>query len=369
MGGILLAPLPPVPFIDRKTLSVLSTTLAVAAVLWLLWAARLPVLAFLFAMFFAYLLEPAVRWAEKRVGGSRARAILVIYLALIAAIAGAIAIAAPRIARDAPALAKTLPAIADQVSSGDIAFQIGRSQGWSYQTRAAAKNWLHAHREDVTAIVKSVGARVAEVSANLGWVLLIPILAIFFLKDRGELGDAALSFVRGDRERQFWRSVLNDVDRMLAHYIRAQLLLAMAAMVAYTTFLTAMGFPSGFGLGVLGGFLEFIPFVGPAITAGLILLVGIFTGYPHWLIVIVFLIVWRGLQDYVNAPYIMGHGLELHPLAVLFGILAGGEVAGLPGIFLSIPVMAALRILWRHVQFRGAPAEASASAPRRTSAR
>ena len=340
--------------IDRKTLSVLSTTLIVAAVLWLLWAARLPVLTFLFAMFFAYLLEPAVRWVERRVGGSRGRAILIIYLALVAVIAGAIAVAAPRVARDAPALAKTLPAIADQISSGDIAFQIGRSQGWSHQTRQAAANWLRAHRDDLTAIVQSVGARVAEVSANLGWVLLIPILAIFFLKDKGRLGDAILAFVSGDAERAFWRNVVNDLDRMLAHFIRAQLLLAMAAMIAYTTFLAAMQFPAPFGLGVLGGFLEFIPFIGPAITAVLLLLVGIFTGYPHWIIVLVFLAVWRGIQDYVNTPYLMGEGLGLHPLAVIFGVLAGGEVAGLPGVFLSIPVMAALRIVWHHWQVRGA---------------
>ncbi|PYS25101.1 MAG: hypothetical protein DMG11_23575 [Acidobacteria bacterium] len=59
-----------------------------------------------------------------------------------------------------------------------------------------------------------------------------------------------------------------------------------------------------------------------------------------------FWLVWRGVQDYVNTPYVMGEGLDLHPLLAIFAILVGGEVAGVTGIYLSIPVVAALRILW-----------------------
>jgi predicted PurR-regulated permease PerM len=70
-------------------------------------------------------------------------------------------------------------------------------------------------------------------------------------------------------------------------------------------------------------------------------------GYPHWVVLIVFLGVWRLIQDYVSSPRIMGHSMELHPLAAIFGVMAGGEVAGILGIFLSIPVMASLRIVFR----------------------
>jgi predicted PurR-regulated permease PerM len=69
--------------------------------------------------------------------------------------------------------------------------------------------------------------------------------------------------------------------------------------------------------------------------------------FPHWLALIVFLGVWRLIQDYVTSPRIMGHSMELHPLAAIFGVMAGGEVAGILGIFLSIPVMASLRIVFR----------------------
>lgn len=74
--------------------------------------------------------------------------------------------------------------------------------------------------------------------------------------------------------------------------------------------------------------------------------VAFLTGYSHLLVLFIFLVIWRLLQDYVNSPRILGDKLKLHPLAVLFGVLAGGEVAGVIGVFLSIPVLATIRILW-----------------------
>ena len=99
-------------------------------------------------------------------------------------------------------------------------------------------------------------------------------------------------------------------------------------------------------LGVAGGVLEFIPVVGPLAAAGVILAVAFFTG-SHFLIVAIFLGVWRIVQDYITSPRLMGKSVELHPLAALFAILSGAEVAGVIGVYLSIPVAATLRIFWR----------------------
>jgi predicted PurR-regulated permease PerM len=97
----------------------------------------------------------------------------------------------------------------------------------------------------------------------------------------------------------------------------------------------------------VGGMLEFIPVVGPLVAAIVIMGVAALMGYGHWIALIVFLGVWRLIQDYVSSPRIMGHSMELHPLAAIFGVMAGGEIAGILGIFLSIPVMASLRIFFR----------------------
>jgi predicted PurR-regulated permease PerM len=69
--------------------------------------------------------------------------------------------------------------------------------------------------------------------------------------------------------------------------------------------------------------------------------------YQHWILLLVFLGSWRIVQDYVVSPRVMGKSMELHPLAAIFGVMAGGEIAGVLGVYLSIPVMATLRIVWR----------------------
>jgi len=106
--------------------------------------------------------------------------------------------------------------------------------------------------------------------------------------------------------------------------------------------------PFSFAIAAIAGILEFIPLVGALASAILIMGIAIVTGYKHWLIILIFLAVWRGLQDYVSSPLLMGRGLKLHPFAVILGVLIFGEVAGTVGIFLSVPIMASLRIVWKN---------------------
>ena len=137
---------------------------------------------------------------------------------------------------------------------------------------------------------------------------------------------------------------------MLAGYIRAQLVLAGLSLLVYTVGLLALRVPYAIILGMVGGAMEFIPVAGPLIAALVIFGVAFLTGYHHLLLLALFLALWRLVQDYVNSPRIMGGKLKLHPLAALFAILAGGEISGVIGVYLSIPIMAALRILWRRWQ-------------------
>jgi predicted PurR-regulated permease PerM len=134
---------------------------------------------------------------------------------------------------------------------------------------------------------------------------------------------------------------------MLAHFIRAQLTLALLTFVMYSAVLAMMRMPYALVLGTVGGLLEFIPVLGPLTAAVAIVSVALLMGYPHWVALVIFLGVWRLIQDYVSSPRIMGQSMELHPLAAIFGVMAGAEVAGILGIFLSIPVMASLRIVFR----------------------
>ncbi len=184
--------------------------------------------------------------------------------------------------------------------------------------------------------------------AKQAWLfIVVPILSIFFLKDGRAFGELLLSLVQSRPQRELLEGVLNDLNQMLAHFIRAQLTLAALTLVAYSAFLGAIRVPYALVLGTTGGLLEFIPVVGPLAAAIIIMSVALLLTYKHWIVLLVFLGLWRLLQDYVTSPRIMGKSMELHPLAAIFGVMAGGEIAGILGIFLSIPVMASLRIVFR----------------------
>jgi predicted PurR-regulated permease PerM len=332
--------------IDVRTSRVLFTVLLFALALGFLYIARRTLIAFLFAIFFAYLVDPAVSKIEKRARG-RGRAIAFIYVLLVTMLVTFFFFVGPQIARQAQRLSESLPKLLETVSSGQIAEQIGKEQGWSVHTRQQLSELLSNHRGDLLALVQRAGLRVAEVAKQAWLLIAVPILAAFFLKDGRVFGEVLLSFVHSRPQREFLEGVLGDLNQMLAHFIRAQLTLAAFSLVVYIAFMELTRVPFALVLGTAGGILEFIPVVGPLVAAALIFGVAILMSYPHWLILLIFLGAWRMVQDYVISPRIMGKSMELHPLAAIFGVLAGGEIAGVLGIYLSIPVMASLRIVWR----------------------
>jgi predicted PurR-regulated permease PerM len=189
--------------------------------------------------------------------------------------------------------------------------------------------------------------RVADVAKHAWLLIVVPLLSIFFLKDGRAFSELLLELVQSRLQRELLQGVLSDLNQMLAHFIRAQLSLAALTLLMYSGVLGVMRVPYALVLGTMGGLLEFVPVVGPLVAAVTIVSVALLMGYSHWIVLIVFLGIWRLVQDYVTSPRIMGQSMELHPLAAIFGVMAGGEVAGILGIFLSIPVMASLRIVFR----------------------
>ena len=339
--------------LDSRTSRVLITALLFAVVFGFVYAARRTLILFLFAIFFAYLINPAVLRLEKLVRG-RVRAIAVIYLLLLIGLAVFGFLVGPRIARQSARLGQALPGLMDKASAGQISGSIGQmavdfghQHGFSDATQNFIQNFLKNHRDDLFSLGQRIGVRAAE-SAKEIWVLfLVPILAIFFLRDGSSFHEVLLATVQSRTQREFLQDVLRDMNQMLAQFIRAQLTLAALSFLAYSSVLGALRMPYALMLGTAGGAMEFVPVVGPLVAGAAMIVVAILTGYPHWPLVLLFLILWRVVLDYVISPRIMGASVELHPLAALFGILAGGEIAGVLGVYLSIPVMASLRIVWR----------------------
>jgi len=333
------------PLADARTARVIITVLLFALGLGFLYAARQTLVAFLFAIFFAYLMSPLVSYLERLLHG-RGRAIAVIYVLLLGLVVLFFVSTGPRIARESSRLGQSLPALS-RLSSGQIAEQIGQEHGWNLHMVDLLRDYLVSHSAEISNLAQAVGLRVADVAKQAWLLVIVPLLSIFFLKDGHTFSQILLDLVQSRPQRELLQGVLSDLNQMLAHFIRAQLSLAALTLVVYSVVLAMMRMPYALVLGTLGGLLEFIPVVGPLVAAVVIVSVSLLVSYPHWLGLIVFLGLWRLIQDYVTSPRIMGHSMELHPLAAIFGVMAGGELAGILGIFLSIPVMASLRIVFR----------------------
>jgi predicted PurR-regulated permease PerM len=331
---------------DSRTARALVTVLLFALVLGFLYVARATLIAFLFAIFFAYLVSPLVNRLEGVLRG-RVQAIAVIYSLLIVLVVLFFLGVGPKVTREGAKLGQSLPALLTQLSSGQIAQQLGSEHGWNTKTTELAQSFLVSHSDDITQLAQRVGLRVADVAKQAWLFFVVPLLSIFFLKDGRNFSDFLLSAIQSRPQREFLENVLNDLNQMLAHFIRAQLTLAALTLVMYSAVLGILRVPYALVLGTMGGVLEFVPVVGPLAAALVIMGVALLMSYKHWLILVIFLGIWRLLQDYVSSPRIMGESMELHPLAAIFGVMAGGEVAGILGVYLSIPVMASLRIVFR----------------------
>ncbi len=333
---------------DPKTARILCTALLFALGLTFLYAARETLTLFLFAILFAYFVAPLVSWLEKPLRG-RMQAIGAVYLILIALLAGLGFLVGPKIAEEGNALATSLPSLLDQAGSGELVSEVARKHGWSGVRQAQIQTFLIAHKDDILSYGRAIGQKLAEPAQHVWWLILIPILSIFFLNDGRSIGENLAAMGSAPEERKTLRGIVSDVNVMIGSYIRAQLILSSLTMIVYMVVLSILHLKYSFILGPLAGVFEFIPVVGPAVAAIIVFVIAVLTSYPHLIWLVVFLGIWRLLQDYLNAPRIMGKSLEISALVQILAVLAGGEIGGVVGALISVPAVATLRIVWRRL--------------------
>jgi predicted PurR-regulated permease PerM len=333
---------------DQRAAKVILTVLLFAGVLAFLWLSWRTLIAFIFAVFFAYLLESPVEYFGRRFNKhARAKGILITYLGIFGTLIILFAIFGGHIATELQNLSQQLPGLSERLGNGELVHSLGAQRGWSFETEERVRVFLQTHHGQIISTVETYVNHALMTVENMWWLLLVPILAIFFLKDGRKFRDDILAQFPQPHQRRVLSILIAELNEMLGHFMRAQVALSAIAMAVITLGLAVLRVPYSFALGPIAGALEFIPVVGPIIGGIIVLGVGFAANAPHLLAVLIFLLVWRGIQDYVNSPRLLGGKLELHPLAVLFGVLAGGEVGGVIGVFLSIPILAACKIAWR----------------------
>jgi len=323
------------------------TVLLVALAAFVLYQVRRVLFVLFAAVLLAYLLAPVVelvnRFTRRRL--SRAVSLALVYLLLIGLLISLGAVIGSRVSDEASALAARFPGWVRSLESGYESPQ----PAWLGAAKRAVLETLRQKLENLgqeaLPLVQKATAGLMSVVGGLIVLVIVPVLSFFLLKDGGELKERLLSGVP-DSRRVLWEDVLGEVHRLLGRFIRALVLLSLATFVAYGAVFAMLGLPYSILLATVAGVLEFIPVLGPLTAAAAIVLVVLISGHgPLWA-VLAFLGAYRLFQDYVLQPHLMSAGLALHPVLVIAGALAGEAVAGAPGMFLSVPVMATLRIVY-----------------------
>jgi predicted PurR-regulated permease PerM len=338
-----------VSFPERRTTNILLTILFFVVLCAAIYGARRTILIFVFAIFFAYLINPAVRFLQRHslfFKNLRGPAVVEVYLAFVILTALVSYAFAPNLAKNTIKLVDQVPVLLDGFSTGDIASDLREKYGWSEEQEFRFRAFLARHRDDIQRVVPTIDRYFSSVAQILGCFLLITVLAIFFLRDGDHIADLFIRALFPPDRRPRIRAIANQLHLMLAQYIRAQVLLCALSFLFYSGTMLLLRFPHAVALAALGGLLEFIPVVGWMSTFVVIVGVGV-VNHLHWIWMAALLGIWRAIQDYVASPRIMGRQLKIHPLAAIFAVLAGGEIGGLVGIYLSVPLMASIRLVWR----------------------
>jgi predicted PurR-regulated permease PerM len=345
----------------RVVLRVIIVLLAVGVVLWVISKITGIILLLVLSIFFAYFVSPLVEFLRRQrtVGGRtiaipKVVAIALAYLIILAAIVFAVFVVLP-------SLGNQFPEFAEQAKSYWKTFG-DRTQDIIKYSRRMPPPVVNTVNDAVPKVVNKVSDTATELAtAALGyvvyipWLILIPILAFFLLKDAESFRRSALLMLPRGRWRWRGDEFFQDINSTLAAYIRAQLTACLFIGIICSIAFTLLGLPGSLVMGLLAGVFEFVPLVGPVTIALLAGLLAMFHAGPfNAFLVLLFLGVLRIVQDYVIYPRLIGQGIHLHPLAVIFAILAGEKLAGVAGIFLAIPVVAIITVSYRHwMEHRG----------------
>jgi predicted PurR-regulated permease PerM len=307
------------------------------------------------SVFFAYLLDPLVRlirrpFKQRNREGLMPRplAIVIAYMFVFTLLAIAIASIAPSVGDQAREFGESLPAYANAFRdrANDLNRRFDR-----LRVPDEVQAELNKKVGDLgSGITTAVGNAVLLIVTYLPWFVLVPILAFFFLKDVNLFRLAVLRMFPVGPWRYRAELVMADVNTTLAAYTRAQILSCLLIAAICTLGFYLIGLKYALLLGLLAGIFEFVPLLGPLTIAVIVTSTALFSDNP-WkaLYVVIFLVVLRIVHDYVTYPRIVRGGIHLHPLAIILAVLAGEQVAGIPGVFISIPIVAVGTVIYRHV--------------------
>lgn len=330
------------PRVSRAAWSVFVVALAI----FIAYSVRTTILVVVFSVFFAYLLFPLVKLIDRHTPTRfpRTAALAIVFVLVIAIVVVAAAVVGNQIVNEASHLAEQLPTMLDTANLSERIPLPAFLESQRQHLVGFIGEQLRNSSGQAVPFAQQFGKTLMQTAGNLIYVVLVPILSFLLIKEAPSIRASVRTWLTRSSD-SFWLPIAEDLNLLLSSYVRALLLLALATFVSYGIVLAVMGVPYSAILAGAAGVMEVVPVVGPVLAAATILAVCVFSGYAHFWWVAGFILVYRLFQDYALSPYLMGKGVEMSPLMVIVGLLAGEELGGVAGMFLAIPLLAAAKIL------------------------
>jgi predicted PurR-regulated permease PerM len=325
----------------------------VGFVLWLLAPVLMP---FVLAALFAYLGDPLVDRLERRM--SRTFAVTLVFLVMIVVVVAIVLVIVPFIERQI----------------GNFLAQLPKWIEW-FQTRAAP--WLEmrlgvstdvldtqkligmlqTHWKEAGGFATAVLARVAKSGLTVVGralnIVMIPVVAFYLLRDWDIMVERIHALVPRSIEPVVSR-LARESDDVLGAFLRGQLSVMVALGIVYGVGLWLVGISVGPLIGMIAGLISFVPYLG-AITGVVMAVIAALVQYQdltHVVLVLIVFAIGQSLEGYVLVPRLVGEKIGLHPVAVIFAVLAGGELFGFLGVLLALPVASVIMVLLRYAHER-----------------
>jgi len=328
--------------------------------LWVVWLLAPILTPFVVALMLAWLGDPLVDRLEAR-GRSRNTAVVLVFVLMILLLALALLILVPMIQRQIVTLVAVLPQGQEWL--------LGKALPWIEQKTGVEIlawleperlfEWMRSHWQQAGGVASTFFGYLSRSGfAMVAWVVnlaLLPILAYYFLRDWDRLVERVASMIPRNHIETVSR-LARESDEVLGAFIRGQIVVMIALGLVYALGLSLVGLKLGLLIGLVAGLISFIPYLGATTGVVLAVLAALVQaqGFDLKLLVLVGVVFTVGqlLESYVLTPRIVGDKIGLHPVAVIFAVMAGGQLFGFLGMLLALPAAAVINVLLRYAHER-----------------
>jgi predicted PurR-regulated permease PerM len=339
---------------QKQSLAWLGIALLTVLALWLLGPVLTP---FVVAAVMAYALTPVVDRLDNLLQGRVPRVLAVVLVEVLFLLAGVglVLLIVPILAKEIPLMREQLPLLADAFNAwlSPLLAQYGfkvKLDGDSI--KAFALKYLNTNFEDMfSQLLSSLKLGGSVALTLIGNAVLIPVALFYLLMDWDNFVARVVTLVP-PRARAAYDSFTDEADSVLGQYLRGQLLVMLIMAVFYSVGMALFGLDLALPIGIFTGLAMFVPYLGFGIGLVLALLAGLlqFASVKALVMVAAVFGVGQVLEGFVLTPRLVGERIGLHPLAVIFALLAFGQLFGLVGVLVALPASAVLLVAIRRVR-------------------